>query len=162
MPIRNIDFSKTIIYKIVCKDLNIKDCYVGSTTNFIQRKSSHRACCKKSQVKIYVTIRDNEGWDNWEMIEIEKYPCLDSNEATKRERYYYELLNATLNSHNPNKPRTEWYDENKDNVKAKRIEKMKKDMTEKYICPECNIEQLLCKQSDHIRMHKINNFINNL
>ena len=38
MPKENIDYSKTIIYKIVCKDINIKDCYVGSTTNFTNRK----------------------------------------------------------------------------------------------------------------------------
>ena len=31
------------------------------------------------------------------MIEIEKYPCNDKNEACTRERYYYELLNANMN-----------------------------------------------------------------
>ena len=149
MPLKEIDFFKTIIYKIVCKDLNIKDVYVGSTTNFIQRKSSHRTCSKKSQVKIYVTIRNNGGWDNWEMIEIEKYPCLDSNEATKRERYYYELLNATLNSHNPNKPSKEWFIENKDKLKAKG--------KEKYICPDCNIELTYNSKSCHKKSNKHNN-----
>ena len=39
-------------------------------------------------------IRENEGWNNWSMIEIEKYPCNDKNEACARERYWYELLNA--------------------------------------------------------------------
>ena len=32
------------------------------------------------------------------MIEIEKYPCNDKNEASKQERYYYEKLNAKLNT----------------------------------------------------------------
>ena len=32
------------------------------------------------------------------MIEIEKYPCTDSNEARARERYWYEILNANLNT----------------------------------------------------------------
>jgi hypothetical protein len=35
------------------------------------------------------------------MIEIEKFPCKDFNEASKRERYWYEILNAKLNSRNP-------------------------------------------------------------
>ena len=35
------------------------------------------------------------------MIEIEKYACNDGNEARSRERYYYNLLNANLNSHRP-------------------------------------------------------------
>ena len=37
------------------------------------------------------------------MIEIEKYPCVDGNESTKRERHYYELLNATMNKCIPNR-----------------------------------------------------------
>jgi hypothetical protein len=41
MPKKNINFSKTIIYKIVCNDLTITDVYVGHTTNFIKRKAKH-------------------------------------------------------------------------------------------------------------------------
>ena len=33
MPSKPMDYSKTRFYKIVCKDLNIKDCYVGHTTD---------------------------------------------------------------------------------------------------------------------------------
>ena len=150
MPIRNIDFSKTIIYKIVSKDLNIKDCYVGSTTNFIQRKSAHRTATKKDSVlKVYKTINLNGGWDNWEMIEIEKYPCADSNEATKRERYFYELLNATMNSNNPNKPRKEWLLENEDNIKLKR--------KELYHCWDCNVDMPICSRYAHKKTMKHKN-----
>ena len=46
-------------------------------------------------------IRDNGDWNNWEMIEIEKYPCDDFNEARSRERYWYEKLNSKLNSRKP-------------------------------------------------------------
>ena len=34
MPRKEIDYSKTVIYKIVCNDLNVKDVYVGHTTDF--------------------------------------------------------------------------------------------------------------------------------
>jgi len=42
MPRTPVDYSKTIIYKIVCKDLSIVDLYVGHTTdlekiNYIKR-----------------------------------------------------------------------------------------------------------------------------
>jgi hypothetical protein len=40
-----IDYKKTIIYKIVCNDLNITDVYVGHTTNFINRKARHKYDC---------------------------------------------------------------------------------------------------------------------
>ena len=39
MPKDIINYSSTIIYKIVCKDLNVKDIYIGHTTNFIKRKA---------------------------------------------------------------------------------------------------------------------------
>ena len=35
MPKSNCDYSRTVIYKIVCNDLSITDCYVGHTTEFI-------------------------------------------------------------------------------------------------------------------------------
>ena len=102
MPFKNIDYSKTIIYKICCNDLNVKEIYVGSTCNFIKRKSKHKDSCnniksKQYNYKLYQFIRDNQGWENFSMIEIEKYSCNDNNEARSRERYWYENLNATLN-----------------------------------------------------------------
>jgi hypothetical protein len=36
MPKVDMDYLKTTIYKIVCNDVNVKELYVGSTTNFIQ------------------------------------------------------------------------------------------------------------------------------
>ena len=63
----------------------------------------HKTYCylethKNYNFKLYQMIRDNGGWSNWSMIEIEKYPCTDSNEARARERYWYEILNANLNT----------------------------------------------------------------
>ena len=96
MPRQNIDYSKTIIYKIVCKDVNITYLYVGSTTDFIRRKSEHKNCTvkntKKSNLYVYEFINENGGWDNWEMIEIEKYDATDKLDALKRERYRLEEL----------------------------------------------------------------------
>ena len=34
MPKSNCDYSRTVLYKTVCNDLNITDCYVGHTTDF--------------------------------------------------------------------------------------------------------------------------------
>jgi hypothetical protein len=38
MPKTIIDYSKCVMYKIVCNDLEITDIYVGHTTNFTRRK----------------------------------------------------------------------------------------------------------------------------
>jgi hypothetical protein len=118
MPKINIDYSKTLIYKIVCNDTNCKEIYVGSTTDFTRRKNEHKQCCNNNfhrcyNLKIYKIIRDNGGWINWSMIEIEKYPCHDGNESRARERYYFEILNASLNTVVPNRTLHEYYENNK-------------------------------------------------
>jgi hypothetical protein len=112
MPRTPIDYSKTVIYKIVCNDLTITDCYVGSTTDFTKRKCKHKSVCNNKNdnnynLKVYTIIRNNGGWDNWTMVEIEKYPCTDSNESTKQERYWYEELKANLNCSVPNRSKQE-------------------------------------------------------
>ncbi len=50
MPKTKIDYSKTIIYRIVCKDLSITECYVGHTTNFTKRKCQHKNDCNNEKV----------------------------------------------------------------------------------------------------------------
>jgi len=125
MPKDIIDYQNTIIYKIVCNDLSISDAYVGHTTNFTKRKQQHKNNCnninkKAYNFKVYQMIRDNGGWDNWVMIEIEKYPCNDRNEAAARERYWYEHFNAGLNMVCPNRCKKEsdkvYYKNNKHKI----------------------------------------------
>jgi hypothetical protein len=123
MPRKTIDYSKTVIYKIVCNDLSITDVYVGHTTGFIRRKSEHKKDAVSKLYKLYETIRQNGGWSNYSMIEIEKFPCMDSNEARARERYWYEELNANLNSVKPISYKQEfieyqkeYYEINKDKI----------------------------------------------
>ena len=105
MPRTKTDYSRTIIYVIKCKDDNITEEYIGSTTHFIERKCAHKICCnndndknKTYNYKIYKFIRDNGGWDNWIMLEIEKYPCQDKNEAHKREEEIRIDRKSKLNS----------------------------------------------------------------
>jgi hypothetical protein len=130
MPRKPVDYSKTIMYKIVCNDLNIKDVYVGNTTDFRKRKNKHKCDCnnqnsKGYNIKLYQMIRQNGGWDNWSMIEIEKYCCKDSNEATARERYWLETLNANMNTLIPNRSNIEsckaYYQANKKILCEKKI-----------------------------------------
>jgi hypothetical protein len=158
MPI-NVDYSKVVIYKIVCKNLDITECYVGHTTNFTKRKYTHHMLCtdltcKNSHLKVYQMIRNNGNWENWEMIEIEKYPCNDFNEARSRERYWYEKLNSKLNSIKPIETKEErklrkheydkiydpiYYQSNKEEIKAK---------VKKYAD---NNKELICKRTKTYR-----------
>jgi hypothetical protein len=114
MPKKVIDYRKTIIYKIVCNDLNVKDCYVGSTTDFNERKYKHKSNCNNEQsnkygYNVYKFIRENGNWCNWSMIEIEKYKAVDKLDALKRERYWIEQLNASLNNNIPSRTEAEYH-----------------------------------------------------
>ena len=103
MPKDTIDYSNTIIYKIYCKNSNINDVYIGHTTNMIKRKCLHKSGCNNlnNKLKIYNTIREHGGWENWEMIEIAKYNCKDKTEARIKEQQHYEELKSSLNSCHP-------------------------------------------------------------
>jgi hypothetical protein len=121
MPKVTINYNNTVIYKIVCDDLNIKDVYVGHTTNFSKRKIGHKSCCnningKKYHLNVYQCIRDHGGWINWSMIEIEKYKCNDKYEAEKKERYYIEEMKATLNQNIPTRTKVEYKADNRDKI----------------------------------------------
>ena len=97
------DYSKTVIYKIVCKDVNITDCYVGQTTNLVRRVYNHKYNCtnvksKKSSIYMYQFIRNNGGWDNWYVVNVSNFVnCRDIYDALKEEGYWFEKLKPTLN-----------------------------------------------------------------
>ena len=103
MPRVPIDYSQTHFYKFVCRNTDIKDCYVGHTTDFTKRKNRHKSdCCnqksKHHNVPLYQFIRDNGNWDKWQMILIDTLHCENSLDALKKEREYIEELQAKLNN----------------------------------------------------------------
>jgi hypothetical protein len=95
-------YIKTVIYKLICKDITIVDCYVGHTTNKKSRINEHKYACNNSNsksynAKLYETIRNTGGWDNWSLVEIEAYPCDTKEQAHSREQFWIHSLNANLN-----------------------------------------------------------------
>ena len=103
MPRTAVDYSKTIIYKLVHKDdYDNANVYVGSTTDFTRRKNKHKTCCnneksKEYNEKKYQYIRANGGWNEWEMVLLERHNCNDGNEARAKEEYWRCHFNAKLN-----------------------------------------------------------------
>jgi hypothetical protein len=145
MPKTEIDYSNTIIYKIACKDENIKDVYVGHTTNFVQRKHCHKQSCSNVKAanytcKVYKTIRENGGWNNWRMEIVNFFNCADHYEARKKEQEYFLLLNANLNSIEPMpKPKEKLI-----------IKTDKKKEKQTYYCEKCNI---FCNDEKRLLLH---------
>lgn len=100
---KTTNYQNTIIYVIKCRDDNIQEEYIGSTTNFNERKCAHKTCCNNEKGKSYNQlkykfIRENGGWDNWIMLELEKYPCNDNREAERREEEIRVERKTKLNS----------------------------------------------------------------
>lgn len=134
MPKIDIDYSNTIIYKITCKSSDVKEVYVGHTTNFVQRKYAHKQSCStikspNHNCKLYQVIRKHKGWDNWNMEIVNFFNCKDSYEARQKEQEYFVLLKATLNSIEPlpsPKPNNVTMDDNESNEEKK------------YYCEHCN------------------------
>jgi len=90
MPRKAINYDKACIYDIE-KDGVVY--YVGSTTNFTKRKNGHKTACnneknKEYHHKIYQYIRDNGGFDSFQMVLIEYFKCNDANELRAREQHF--------------------------------------------------------------------------
>ena len=117
-------------YKIVCDDVPDYS-YVGSTKAFANRKYEHKhRCnnenCKEYNYKLYKTIRDNGGWDNWRMVCIHQGEYPDKRSAEIKEEELRVQLNANMNtircytSEDQKKEYDkEYYSENKEQIKER-------------------------------------------
>jgi len=89
------DYSKSIIYTIRTRD----GLYVGSTTNFTNRKHQHKYCILstslKNNLKLYQTIRDNDG--EWIMKPYKEFPCENKTQLNIEEERIRLELKADLN-----------------------------------------------------------------
>ena len=100
------DFSKAVIYGIYCKDKNVLEIYIGSAHDAEEREKGHKDVwnnenSEKYNLKVYLFIRENGGWDNWIFKVIEEFPCDNDIELRIREQYHYDLLNPELNMIRP-------------------------------------------------------------
>jgi len=169
MPKINIDYSKTVIYKIVCNDENVDYLYIGSTTNFTKRKTNHKSICNNinninHNQKKYIEIRNNGGWENFRMIEVEKFPCNDNREAEAREEVIRLELKADMNSQRcyitdeqrkelEKEYKQKYYEANREQINIKRNENLD--------C-ECGAKYTKRNKARHIKTTKHKNYINNL
>jgi len=138
MPKTDINYANTIIYKIVCKDPKIKYIYVDYTSNFTQRKFSHHKACKHviPTTELGKIIVANGGWENWNMVEIEKYVCDSSVTAfARRTVIYNELVSQIMQTTKKGQ--------------AKNIQKSGHQNPQKYRCEKCDYNT--CNKKDYTK-----------
>ena len=124
MPLTKIDYTKAVIYKIYCLDENIKDCYIGLTTDFIRRKACHKQSSQLKNLKLYNFIREYGGWNNWKMEIIYKFENdidVDKGYCEEIEGNFINEHAATLNTAKFNRKKydKEWYSQNLQRIKEK-------------------------------------------
>ena len=69
---------------------------------------------KNYNLKLYQYIKQNGGWDNWTMIQIQPYSCGSKKELETQERYFIETLKPKLNNNIPTRTKVEWRNDNRD------------------------------------------------
>ena len=132
MPKTAINYSKTIIYKIYCKNPDVKECYIGHTTNLRHRKCQHKTSCCNSNSndynrKVYKVIRDNGGFDNWKFMVLQEAELENKQQAEDLERKWIEEVKPLCNfstpgicfKENEKEYKKVWYEKNKDIVLEK-------------------------------------------
>ena len=97
------NYSKSIIYKLECRDPKVTEIYVGATTDFFRRKSEHKMRCinKDGNFELnepkYCFMRLNGGWDNWQMLQIIEVNARNKRHLNQIEAKYIRDLKAELN-----------------------------------------------------------------
>lgn len=120
------------IYKLCCKDANITDIYIGSTLDHYNRKRMHKNSCNNPNSHtynycVYQFIRDNGGFDNWDLVVLEEYAAENKNDLLWKEREWVERLKPSLNRWRPiitdeesNERRKKWTEANKEQIRERR------------------------------------------
>lgn len=83
------------IYKLVCKDPDVIDIYVGRTSSTRRRFIAHTKRSKTSNYPLYQKIRHTGGIDNWELKIIKK--CYSYEESINEELKEIARYNPSLN-----------------------------------------------------------------
>jgi hypothetical protein len=146
------------VYKICCDDLP-EFVYVGSTKAFRERKRSHKSGCNdmKDNKKLYQTIRENGGWENWRMVLIEECGEISLTQARIKEEENRVKLNANLNMircHRTEEERKNYYEEHIEELKEYKkeyYENNKDDIKEK-------IKEYRKNNKEKIKEYKLQKF----
>ena len=134
MPKKVMNYSNACVYKICCRDLEVTDVYVGSTTSLAKRRYQHKSTCHNENSKdynllVYRFIRDHGGFDNWTVTKVQEATVTCSEDLLQLERACMERLGATLNKNVPGncvgKSVQEYYKDYYEERKTEIIEKVK-------------------------------------
>ena len=99
MPRKYVDYSKTYVYRLTCKNSAISDAYISYTTNLTQRKYKHKRETLDLSIhsKLYECIRMNGGWTNWKCDILAECSCNNEIQAREQANLYIFKMKPNLN-----------------------------------------------------------------
>jgi hypothetical protein len=99
-----------VIFKIVCKDLNVKEIYLGMTINFNVMQDKFKYIYN-NRLRVKPKVKPNMillnyiflhgGFDNFLFEIIQTYKCDNAKEANIYKRKHYDELHPALNKNKP-------------------------------------------------------------
>lgn len=164
MPRKDIDFSKCCFYRLVCLDPTVTECYVGHTTNAVNRKRRHKNSCTDENAKgynfrVYKFIREHGGWVNWEMKIHEYLAVANAVEARLREQHWSKHYKATLNSNVPGRTTAQYYRDHHTHLRKLQTDyQLRCEMSKHYTCL-CGGRYTGINKYAHERTHLHRNWI---
>jgi hypothetical protein len=115
---------------------------------------------KSYNLPVYQYIRANGGWDNWQLLPIERVEYEFGFELKDRERHHIETLHATLNSRVPNRTRAEYKQTHKDKInqqKKQYYQDHKNEINQKHDCP-CGGRYTHHNKPQHVKTERHQNY----
>jgi hypothetical protein len=146
-----------LIYEIRPVNKEINYSYVGSTMNFRNRKYQHKKVCENINSKdynsnLYKYIRENEGFDKFDMIPLEEYECETKTQSRTREQLWIDKIENKLNSvkaYCSAEERIERKKKLRKNYSADKKEIIKQIRKKRILCP-CGTEYNKSNKYQHI------------
>jgi hypothetical protein len=163
---KKIDYSKSIIYKIVSKDLEVPYTYIGSTTNWYNRRALHKSdffntSSPRYHLEIYQFIRNHGDWSNFIMVMVEEFCCENKRQLEQREQYWKEQYNdniggkkAYITPEQLKEQKLQYYQDNKEHILTNLRTKYANDKSVKQKYYQDNKEKLLKYQKEKYQARK--------
>jgi hypothetical protein len=147
LEIKQKDYSKSIIYKIACKDELVNFTYIGSTTCKYNRFAQHKSDCNnikspRYKLPMYEFIRNNGNWNNFVILLVEEFCCENKRQLEQREQYWKDLYvdniekqssfkRAFLSPEQKAELNKKYYQDNKEEIKKQKRDEYAKDKSYK-------------------------------
>jgi group I intron endonuclease len=148
-----VNYANGQIYKLVN---NVDDeIYIGSTCGTLRlRKCGHKSKAKKDTERRVYKHLNEIGWDNVDIILIEACDCQNKDELHRRERYWIDTLNSSLNKVLPTRTQKEYYEDNKETIEEQQKAYRETHKEEMKTWREANKEVIAEQKKQHYEDNK--------